>query len=684
MFSGVLRLIGLVSVRETETHIIIDGLNGTFLMDDIQKTWNTSRLNTYMFTEVAKHRVSFPKFFAIDIEHILVNLLKEVKTKTPRRALNKILIELRSRTWLADVDKEEKHTLLDFSKVKEIGFPLLDHQLDFLKMYNRIVPSYRLGGMLLAATPGSGKTITGLALGSCLGADVIIIISPKNAIDRVWGATIANNLTDKPEYWLSTNPGEAAPVGLRYYVFHYEALNRAIELMAKLNPKRVLIDLDESHNFNEITSQRTQMFLELIAQSRKKAETHVVLASGTPIKALGAEAVPLLRAIDPFFNPDAEQRFKKIFGKDAKKANDILCNRIGLVSFKVVRSVVITNKVTTIQKNIQIPNWRPYTLDAIRIDMAKFIEERHKFYKAGMAEYEKEYELCLSIHEKTLRTTDDFKGFELYKQHVDTIRKFYDPRQHKDEVMYCNRYELGKISPTLPQEKRKPFRSIRSIIKYVHLKIMGEALGSILGKRRAACHVAMVPYMGLPDIIDGALKKTVIFTSYVEVVKAMEPYLKEEGYRPIAVYGETNKDLAAMIAKFDKDPDANPIIATYPSLSTAVPLVMANTEVLSNMPWRDNEREQAVARVDRIGQDSEVFIYELFLDTGSYGNVSTRSKDIMEWSRAQVAAIMGIDAPMDLVESLEAMRDSQVPLDESALAFMDEIKRAFPLETAEL
>jgi SNF2 family DNA or RNA helicase len=674
MFSGIKKFIGYIGVEETPTRIIVDGIPGSEIMRDIQTKWQTSKINSYLFILMTRSKIVFGKFFAVDVLYILNELYADPKTRTSKRILRKLIDELTERTWLKDIGLDEKHNRLNFSKLSEISFKMLPHQMEFLESYNRIVPSYRLNGMLLAAAPGSGKTLTGLALASCLESDVVIMIVPKNSLERVWEATLRDNLVLEPKYWVSKTLGESAPEGLRYYAFHYEALDRAMALADSFSKKtKVCIILDECHNFNEVNSTRTQLFLALCKKTNSK---DVLWSSGTPIKALGAEAIPLLCTIDPYFNDkDTEVRFKKIFGRDANKANDILRNRIGLVSFKVVKKDVVKGEVNYITVKVKLPNSAHYTLETIRLDMSNFIDERMKYYNANMQEIKGLYDDCLNLHASDLSAGAERTDFELYKKYIKLISSGYDARTMQVEVMYCNKYELQKIIPGLPDLLKKQFKSARSVIKYLTLKVMGEALGGVLGKRRSQCHVDMINYLNLEHLVDQGTKKTVIFTSYVEVVDKVAEYMVNTGYEPIKVYGDTNKHLGALIGKFSKDESVNPLIATYQSLSTAVPLIMANNMIMLNAPFRDHEREQAIARCDRLGQDSPVTVYDVYLDTGDVPNISTRSKDILEWSRAAVASIMGVSAPEDLVGTLESMSYTHVSLEASQEAFFSTCRK---------
>lgn len=650
MFAAISRVLGIIQVNETSTHIIIEGIDAWKISRDIGSHWQTSKVVNFMFNLMTRHKLVFPKFFAIDVLYIFETLAAPgPRCMYPKRGYRKIADILKQETWLANIDNEQVKGPCDFSKLKEIGLSLMPHQREFLEMYDKTTVTYNLNGMLLAAAPGSGKTLTGLALASVVGGDVVFIISPKNAVDRVWSATLQEHMTQKPSFWDSLSGERVPEPGHRYYVFHYEALDRAVELAKRIRCKNAVIILDECHNFNDVKSQRTQLFIELCRHTRSR---HVLWSSGTPVKAMGSEMIPFLTTVDPFFSKHAEERFRKIFGRDAKKANDILCNRIGLVSFKVDKATIVENKLEEHTIKVSIKNGADYTLEAIRDRMVAFINERIRYYEKNMKEFTELYEKCLAIHASTLRS-HELKDFQHYKDCVAMIRKGYDPVVHKEEAMFCNRYELKNIMPSLPQELRKPFKGVRSVIKYLKLKVLGEALGGILGKARVQCHLDMIENMGIPQIVDGAIKKTLIFSSYVEVVDKIAEHMSGKRYMPLVVHGGTNKDLANIVDRFYKDEDVNPLVATYQSLSTAVPITAANCIILTNQPFRDHEREQAISRALRIGQDQTVHVYNMILDTGEKPNISTRAKDIMEWSKASVAAIMGIEVPQDIEATLE-------------------------------
>lgn len=637
MFGAIRRTFGLIKVTETDTLIQVSGVPADILARDIAKIWNTQRINLNMFTSVNRNGFSFPKFFAIEVHYMLQQIDEYRYSKSSVRTIRHLLAEMEEHTWLKRLT-EEHESRVDLTQLSRLNAKLFQHQDSFVKGYGELVEQYDLDGYLLSAEPGTGKTIMGLALAECLHADLIVVVSPKNALHRVWTSTI-DWLYKKPQkYWVAAS-------GMPYHreriiVTHYEALAKALEAAKTAPHQRAVIILDESHNLNEAKSNRTQLFLELCKTLKSR---NVLWSSGTPLKAMGYEMVPLLRSIDPHFTDDVEKRFLKIFGKASDRALDILRNRIGKISYHVSGAEVINVEKSYSTWKIEIPNADEYTLDSIRERMRKFVDERLAHYKKNFRDYQKAYDAGVDAYVKVMNP-DDRKNFKRYIHAVRQISRGYDPKLHKDEAVFANDFEQKKIIPAISDKKtRDGFKDARSVVKYAHLKVLGEALGSVVGKARSQCQIDMAKHTDWAKIADMSEKKVIVFTSYVDVVKAVEEDVRKAGYKSLLVYGDTNANVAGLVNRFGNDSKIKFMIATFQSLSTAVPLTMADVTVFTNTPFRSFEQDQAEARTARIGQDTAVKYVTTLLDTGSKPNISTRSHDILAWSREQVEAMMGSD-----------------------------------------
>lgn len=643
-----------VQITEEGRLIEITGIPAYLIDRDIAKVWATRKIQIHMFSQMTRRKIVIPTFFAIDFVYMLEELAKYPGSLYSDRQVIKRTIEvIRSNTWLKQIDTEFP-SIFDYGKLKELNISLIDHQRRFMAWYDHVKLRYNLRGILLTAAPGGGKTIAGLATAICRNADVSFIICPKNAINRVWESEIVTRFKDKQSYWISSE-GKDVPKDVRWLIFHYEDLDKAVKLIPKYSNKNVTVILDESHNFNDPDSLRTKLFLSLC---NDKCISDIIFASGTPIKAMGSDSIPLLRAIDPLFTPNAEMRFRKIFGKDAKKANDILANRLGIISYKVPKSEFMPNEPIYEPMNLTIPDGEYYTLDRIRERMSKFINERVDYYQKRRKTDFEFYEYCMGLYEEQLtKDSGEWKEYMMYKGYINVfVTRGFDPGTMSEWSVYCNKFEKENIIPKLPQEHRKDFKDVKSAVKYPELKIRGEALGRVLGRERIDANIKLAKAVNYDNIIAGAKKKVICFSSHVEVIDTItELQQKVFKLKPLKVTAETSNDLKSIVAKFESNTSLNPLNATFQSLSTAVPLVMANTIVMLNHPFRVHEMEQAVARAWRIGQDTQVVVFLVQLDTGDAPNISSRSADIMNWSKEQVDQIMGYQSDMDIDISVEGL-----------------------------
>lgn len=643
-------------INQVGQTITISGINGKKLINAIKNMWGTRRIENYLISSVSWRKVSFLSFFALDFYHLLDTVIERRPYGVDVVECEEIQKLLTEHTWLAALKMKHK-SRFDRSHLSLFKFKPLPHQEEVFTYYDTVRPKLNLKGAMINAAPGTGKTYTSLAIAEMLCADMVIVVCPNNAVTRVWEASIGDpgkeGLYKSPNAVWTTHQNREYE-GERFAVFHYEALNYALDLVSELKKRgRGIIILDECHNLNEIDSARTARFIALCEMLRY---TDNIFMSGTPLKAMSKELIPFFRVTDPTFTEHVELRFKNLFKGNAtsNSATDLLTRRLGYASFYVDKSA--TNISEPIEETIpiKIKGGEAYTLTAIGERMKVYIEEQKEHYASIKHDVDRFFDTCVGIAKdvEIARVASDKdkarirREYAVYLENVNKIIGLYHKRQllsANAEMAFCTHFERTRIIPNLSNSKMKlEFKEAKAIVKYVDLKIRGECLGRVVGGARIEAHVLIAQHIDYRAIINSTKKKTLVFSSYVEVNESAKEACLNSGYRPLTVYGDSSSQLNETVSKFSTDPKANPLIASYASLSTAVPLVMADTMIIINPPFRDYVMKQTIARVARIGQDSQTKIYHIMLDTGEEPNISTRNIDIMQWSREQVNDILGL------------------------------------------
>ncbi|UQT03176.1 helicase [Serratia phage vB_SmaS-Totoro] len=627
--------IGSVKVEESGGKIRVSALKTKTMFEDIFSLWRTNRIATQMFLKVTPYQIEFYSFFAVEFVYIVDRLLEFPKlNKTSKRSLSSVKNAMLENTWLKDtlVDYDP---ILDRSKLKLFKYTPKEHQVEFFDKYDRVVPKFKLRGYTLAMKTGTGKTYSSLALSQMLHSDFTIIITLKRAVYQVWEKAMNNDFNTPPKYWIHDRDRELKGNPPPFLIFHVEDLRYFKEIASKFRGKKVTLILDESHTLNEETSQRNNIMYEAWKMIEPMS---TIWASATPLKAYGSEAITMLRTIDPLMTDAVAEAFKKIYGKSSSKVFDIISHRLGNIVFKA--DVVKTDpKIERVP--VKIPDAKRFLLSTLKEDMGKFINERLKYWDSKRSEAIKYYNESLAIFEKTLSTNQQKQQFALYRKMFNIVVKSTDYVAIKDTIVFVNKYEKNVLLPALDNERRKQLRTYLSAIKYVELKVRGECLGALVSKRREEAVLAIIKYAKLEEYIEAAEKKTVVFTSYVQVVEKCAEYLKTKGIDTLVVHGSSEGSADSEVKKFASG-NSQAMVTTFQSLSSAVPLTMANTILALNVPFRDYNMEQAIGRIDRIDQDAPTFVFEFILDTGKEENINSRTFDILQWSTEQVNAMLDI------------------------------------------
>lgn len=581
--------------------------------------------------------IKIHKFFIPEIVYLLNKFQYE----------EKLIQSIIDKTWIKSVYSKVQHNRADLSLIaKHLNINLYPHQKEFVTNYDILKQKYQLNGYLLGDSPGAGKTITSLSLMVALNKKKVIIIAPKSTLTTVWEHHIKKYFKENKHICVVGR--DTLYPQADFFILNYESMSKIFDISHMWNNgKDIGVIVDESHNFLALSSNRTQNLIKLVK------ETHIedtLLMSGTPIKALGSEIIPMLMIIDKYFDDEALTIFKQTFGVSRSIGKDIIRNRISSIMHRNDKNKILDlPEKNEISIRISIPDGYKYTLPEVKKAIVLFVDERLRYHNAKMSEYTSSFEEVIRyLSTSPIGKTNEFiRYIHLITLFRKTKVQTFDPKIAED-VKWVNNYEKTVIFPVLPKPLLIKFKECRSAIKYLHLKIKGEVIGQFLMSLRMKMTSSMIEHSPLKKIINEALKKTVIFTSYVDTLEYTMKYLEDEGFKPIAIYGKTTQYVKSLLDKFDNDPKTNPLVASILSLSTGVTVIVANTMVFLNKPWRIVEYIQATDRVHRIGQDTDVFIYSFILDTGNIDNLSTRMESIMEWSNDMFMAMIEEDTTTDI------------------------------------
>ena len=601
---------------------------------------------TYGLTEI-----SFYGFFALEVRTIL-NAYLNLPYRKDSVVIKNTIKSIEDNTWLNNIGKTFEDTF-DYNILKEkFVYELLPHQKSWFHEYNSSKKRHNRRGRLLAAAPGTGKGLMALALAELLKSNKILVITPLQALETVWINNVRDELYKTSQvYYSSLDKREYN--NERILIYHYESINEIAKVIKYIKGNDTTIIIDESHNMNELTSKRTISLLQICEEINSD---NILLLSGSPIKAMPLEMLPMIELLDKGFNPIIKNRFIKLYKNMPNVLKPAIQERYTGYRTFVAKDELKLPEVVTESINIKLPNAKEYTLDNIKIKMKEYTEKRFKELNDKFNIYENTYnELYNKAKVALINGGMKERDFIIYEDSINKIKKAYKDNKLMyipDLLKYANKFENETIRPVLNPEEKKLFNEAKTIVKYLKLKIQGEVLGSIVGRERINCHMDLAKHIDYKSLVNSTNKKSIIFSNYIDVCEIANKALTKIGYTTTKVYGNDTKYLNEHVSLFmKKDNEVNPLVATYKSLSTAVPLIAANVMIFIDLPFRNYIYEQAVARIHRLGQDEIVFLYQIHLDTGDIPNINSRNIDIIEWSKKMVEELTGYSSDMEIIKN---------------------------------
>lgn len=146
-------------------------------------------------------------------------------------------------------------------------------------------------------------------------------------------------------------------------------------------------------------------------------------------------------------------------------------------------------------------------------------------------------------------------------------------------------------------------------------------------------------------------QKIIVFTEFVETVKYVKEHLEKHGYSVTTLDGSMSIDERnEAIREFRENAD---VFISTDAGGEGLNLQFANILVNYDMPWNLMRVEQRCGRVDRIGQEKNVHIYNFILE----GTVEKRVREVIEEKLSVIMEEMEIDKYSDVLDSEVAEYD---------------------------
>ena len=633
-----------VVVDKKKNIISIQRINFQLLFKHILDTYGEKKLNTIFYrtydgSDIKKFNrkkikrgdmkitsLITPMFFALELAILFSQLYKKYRLKSYRLIATTIYND----SWLHEADNKTPGRV-DINYAKSLLNPkyqLKPYQEEFIEAYPKWRAKLNLRGVYNAFDQGLGKTLTAMSLAMALHIDKIYVVCPNTLVPN-WYNEVLDYYDGKikPFDCKGTNPDKDT----RVFITNNESIKNILPYID--NTCRTMLIVDEGHNFRNLNSSRVKELLDL----RKRLKPiHVLPMSGTPLKASPNELVPAFLLLDPLFTPEAADIYNRCFNFDNYQAMEIITARLGKVIYRKMKSDVLTLPNKTIEDmRIKINNPDDYLLANVR--------------KAVMEEYDRVFP---SVIDKNISILKDFQTWvNKYStagqlatrwyinkicQAADTNTDYSIEQLHELDAEKVTTFLSTYVfsNPSFPSKMEKTILEWESKLIHFDKVAMGKAIGKIYPPRRTALFNTLWDENEsfFLDMINNNIKKTVIFSQFYGVITHIKNRLEMNGINTVTINGKVSNAVRAKnLRDFKHDDDIRVIIATSQSMGTGVTLTEASQMLFFGPPWRSTDYDQCCDRIYRIGQDEDVFIYNVILDTPQL-NLSSKMDKILKWS----------------------------------------------------
>ena len=558
-----------------ENFIVLKGINANIFISDIRRIYKysldpTEPKKTKLFFNIVhsgmffkKLAIKFHRYFALEMYFIFDKLYD-----ITQRSMYKELCDV-----LAEEPNVKKHftPILELpsnvTKVLDgLKVPLFPFQRAFMESFYNAREKLGLHGYILAFEAGLGKTFTAIAALYAFNIYPAIITAPKSTLDG-WKKSILKMIpgVKDEEVILSYDYKPSMAKKWKFFICNYERLEMAMNCsITAVSPPQAIV-IDESHNFRYMNTHRCQMLLNVKQQLDIK---NVIAISGTPIKALAAELVPIMKLIDPDFDDEAEIIFKRIYSRSNYDpiTGSVLRQRLSL--FIERRKQEESIKLPPLEKynvNVKLNDPTEFLIPTVKANVWKYVNERIPEHKALV---KPNYEKLLELLENRI-ITENLSREEI-TQYTNIVKiKMNNPLSEEAIAgsSIVKAFELEKVRP-LNSALFKEINQVRKQCTSYMQILLGKAMGTYFtnGKIKLISQMVKENVDEIAKIIREGELKTIIFATFIEPLHSVKEALESVGIGCILHTG--GDDIRITREQFKNDNTIQAFLGTVQAVGT--------------------------------------------------------------------------------------------------------------------
>lgn len=401
-----------------------------------------------------------------------------------------------------------------------------------------------------------------------------------------------------------------------------------------------MVIVDEAHKLSKDTD-GSETARYKIGEALSETSPVLLLLTATPHQGKPGKFLHLLNLIDPIgFTQDEDltpEKVSQIVWRTRKRA-----------AVDAEKKPLFKQRITDV-----------YPVDLSRPDFAlerKLYDEVSEYvsenYNKAMRRNDRAFGFLMILFQRMLTSSTQAISDSLEKR-LKRLISLNDDLQKNAANGENGEFDEERIEDEDSQEVLSELIETPGVIDRVELADEIKIIKELIELARRVLKNPDAKMIGLLDILDevrrrdGPATKVLLFTEFIATQQALRKLLEDLGYKVVCINGGMNLP-ERTIARQEFAGTAQIMISTDAG-GEGINLQFCHVMVNYDLPWNPAKLEQRIGRLDRIGQDHNVFVLNML----TQDTVEQRVRQVLEQKLSIIRSQFGDDKLADILSTLQ-------------------------------